>query len=102
MVEYKQVPQWLYKKGPQWLPTGMGFIRTVAWTVAVVIHLTGGNRDLTAEHWSKRWWSEGGKRKALADWAKTGFGKVETDFGAQSEPAVGKLGWGRVRRGLEA
>jgi hypothetical protein len=38
MVEYKQVPQWLYKKGPQWLPTGMGFNRTVAWTVAVVIH----------------------------------------------------------------
>jgi hypothetical protein len=38
MVEYEQVPQWLYKKGPQWLPTDMGFIRTVAWTAAVVIH----------------------------------------------------------------
>jgi hypothetical protein len=45
MAEYEQVPQWLYKKGPQWLPTGMGFNRTVAELLPELSTLTGGNKE---------------------------------------------------------
>jgi hypothetical protein len=80
MAEYKQVPQWLYKKGPQWLPTDMGFNRTVVWTVAVVIHFDRRQQGVDGGALEQKMVVGRRKRKALAGWVKADFRKAKGGF----------------------